>query len=295
MICQNCGAHNRESATQCRNCQQAFMPHVSGNKTTKTIFQTPLRQASEPNISTFDDEHSAHHSHDFSQAMDQEINDNTIPLYYQSAPFKQRVDIETVDTKIIERPSATKSRMLWSTVAFLSIVILAMIAFRFIPENQTGASLMYVEAEKIYQSGNYTASLVMFQQYLREYPEDDLAAMAKQRITEIKTRLQSIKNQQTMQLVMGLMSKAQKAFEQQHYLVPEDDNVIHYTSEVLKIAPSNSEAIDMRARIVKYYQDQAEKALKRRRFKTAGRYFENILKIIPDDQNTLRQLEKLNK
>jgi len=279
MVCQKCGAQNNNNAKHCINCQHALLPRTPNSQTTQTIFQAPLRQASEPNIST----------------LDQEIDDNTIPLYYQSAPFKQRVDIETVDTKIFEKSATNKRMILWSTIVLLSISMLAMIAFRFMPQNESGASMMYAEAEKIYRSGNYTASLVIFQQYLNEYPKDDLAVMARQRVSEIKTRMQTIKTQQTAQLIERPLKKAREAFAKKKYLTPAEDNVIIYTTEVLKIDPMNIEAMDMRASVVKFYQERAEKALKRRRFKTARRYYENILKIIPGDQNTLRQLEKLKK
>ena len=279
MVCQNCGAQNNIHAKQCITCKHALLSRTSGSQTAQTIFQTPLRQASEPNIST----------------IDQEIDDNTIPLYYQSAPFKQRVEIETVDTTTLEKSTSNRRMMLWSFAGLLTLSLLAMITMRFIPQNQSGASMMYAEAEKVYRSGNYTASLVIFQQYLREYPDDDLAVMAKQRIADIKTHMQTLKNQQTAQLIERPLNKARAAFAKKKFLTPVDDNVIVYTAKVLKIDPTNIEAMDMRASVVKFYQERAEKALKRRRNKTARRYFENILKIIPGDQNTLQQLEKLKK
>ncbi len=90
-----------------------------------------------------------------------------------------------------------------------------------------------------------------------------------------------------------LMEKAEKAFHQRQYLIPQDDNVIKYTTEILKQYPSHLGALELQAEVLDYYEEKAEQAIKNYRYEAAVRYFRNILRIDPNDDRIREKLASL--
>ena len=147
-----------------------------------------------------------------------------------------------------------------------------------------------------YNNEQFAEALFTFRQFLQEYPNDELAPIVQKRIGGISEELLRIeKDTGDQPKIDELLNKAELAFEEQHFTVPEEENVINYTAQILEADPAHSRALELQALVINYYQEKAAAAEKRRRYRTAINYYENVLLILPDDAKTLEKIANLKK
>lgn len=175
-----------------------------------------------------------------------------------------------------------------SAITLLAILAAGTLMLR--PDASANASALFAEAETQYNTRNYLASMEIYQKFTLQFPEDHLAPIAQNRIAEIKTLLAEAQRQKT-ERIAALLEDARAAFRKQRFLVPEDRNVITYTSEILQLNPTHAEALEMQALVMNYYEEKAEAAREKRHYNTAIQNYRNMLKILPNDQRTLKKLE----
>lgn len=274
MVCPKCGTQNSTEHTICRKCLHLLQPSPSATRTQHApIFQTPLRQAGEPNIKVRPDtenpgagENSADHPTGFYSR-------------YQTNP-----EINSGETAV-NKPARKTGLILG--ISSIVLLVAAAFAFVFSGKSSTGNdSDFFSAAEKVYNSGNYTQAMIAYQKFIVDFPESPLSPIARERITQIHTHIKSQEKQSLTPRIAALLESANIAFERKRYSLPETDNAVLYTSEILRLDPANSDALALQARIVAFYTEKAEDAARQRRYRTALSNYKIVNSILPGDQET---------
>lgn len=90
--------------------------------------------------------------------------------------------------------------------------------------------------------------------------------------------------------IEDLMVSAHQSYDKQQYLRPVNNNAILYISKVLELQEDHRPAIEMKSKIIEYYNDKAAIAIESSKYDLAIRNYENILQITPNDAITKRLL-----
>lgn len=285
MICQKCGALNNKNSWRCRSCFSLLRNEQQTETENQSRFkQADLLQGQEPNLTRVD-----HYD------IPGEGADRT--LHPQRDRSQSAANRQTEDAVIVDIPPATPSNgnrfwMLGSAgIAGVAVIVMALIFFG--RRDDSSVTEQYAQAEQLFQNQQFIAALPLYQEVIAEAPSGNLAALAKQRIAKINDGLTALSAAPTAteQHVAALLVKAEAAFEKESFLTPTDDNVVLYTDRILELDPTNSPALNLRAKVISFYEDKAESSLKRRRYSTAVRYYQNILKVVPGDSDYTAKLQ----
>ncbi len=165
-------------------------------------------------------------------------------------------------------------------------------------EEQT-AAILFSQAEQLFEDGKFSAALTSYQDFLHRYPDNDLIAIVETRIASLNTGLLeeeklAIYHSERANI---LMEKARLAFKHRQVIIPEDDNAMGYINEILEFDHDNAEALGLREEIIRHFKTEAEKSFSANHFKSARVYFDEILKLNPDDEYArggILAIEKLN-
>lgn len=294
MVCPKCGTINNYNELRCRSCYYLLSNSPVADRPVRTIFQTPLRQASEPILKTTGDVTHPPFDSDDTTAADELIDDTTAPNPSIELPFRKREDVEVVTPVLQSRQGLLTAKMVVFIGLAMVVIVACAAAFAyFSTARDARAHAMFAEAEKVFANGNYSTAQALYQQFIGHYPKNKLAVTARQRIDAIRKRFNEQKRQQQTRQIQVLMAQAQQAFAKQQFTVPEHDNVILHTGRILEIDPTHPEALVLQAKVVKYYQDRAEIAFKRRQYRSAQRYYSQILPILPSDAKALARLKEI--
>ncbi len=87
--------------------------------------------------------------------------------------------------------------------------------------------------------------------------------------------------------IAGYLERAEKRFAEQRLLSPEDDSAVYYYRQVLGLAPGHEQALAGLHRIATEYQNQANKAYRRRDFPGALAMIERGLQAEPESPELL--------
>jgi tetratricopeptide (TPR) repeat protein len=148
----------------------------------------------------------------------------------------------------------------------------------------------FEKAEALFAAQEFRKAKAQYELFALKYPLDSKIGIVKSRLEALEKLEQ--KEREKQQKIRQLMEKATLAFKQQHYLTPEDDNVILYLNQVLSLEPNFSMAQTLREQIVNKYFSLAETALAREDYDKAVTFFQNILQIMPGDQAILQQIDR---
>ncbi|RMI14389.1 MAG: hypothetical protein D6681_05300 [Calditrichaeota bacterium] len=298
MVCPKCGAFNNDNSWRCRHCyamlkeDQAVMGHD------KPGMQIPLRQPRPANLQAV---HSSVPENPSSRekgapAQTSRLSSSTASASPSSAPEpqpeKQPPSTATGGASIT---TGTRTGLWMGVVAVFLLLIGGVAAFLWLTPDDHQASALFAQAEEFYKEGNYHAALVAYRQFLEKFPDNALAIHARRKMEDIQEKLRQSEEAaiHRQEQVGILLEKARRAYRKQRFLFPRYDNVIKYTNEVLLLDPANGEALDLQARVVAYYEKQAERAAKRRQWRKAEEYYQNILEIVPNDTRYQEKLEEV--
>ncbi|MCB0316224.1 MAG: hypothetical protein KDH84_23730, partial [Calditrichaeota bacterium] len=289
IICPKCGTRNKDRSLSCRNCGLYFSVEERQGGPGE-IQQSPPKRIHQPNYLDIEN------PEDFDSGgrdrrpilLEDRIEQNLHGQRGNGSPAEQPYPYQ---------PSAagggSSNKLLWGILAVVILMAAGLGYYIFYqPGNETAttASAVFAMAEDFYNEANYLAALKLYQQFLQEYPNNALAPIAKNKISEINNDLVSMEEKQ--QRVGELLQSAQSAFEKEQFLVPDEGNAVGYLSEILLLDPTNTEALEMQEKIISYYDDQASDAVKRRRYDSALQSYEKILAIVPNDRYATEQIAR---
>ncbi|MCB9087904.1 MAG: hypothetical protein H6628_06305 [Calditrichae bacterium] len=290
MVCPKCGVSNNDHSWRCRSCYTILRESAVSTDYSDLIVQSPLRQAQQPNLTPVDTApapgRSSRHAGGYPSSDEEAVSSRT----GNGHPDPRSNGAAMGQNQPAETSSRRKPPLylVIATITLLAILAAGVLMLR--PGEGASASALFAEAETQYNSRNYLASMAIYQKFSLQFPEDHLAPIAHNRVAEIKTILAEAQRQKT-ERVASLLQDARSAFRKQRFLVPEGRNVITYTAEVLQLDPTNADALEMQALVINYYEEKAEAAREKRHYNTAIQNYRNMLKILPNDQKTLKKLE----
>lgn len=294
MTCRNCGAYNEGNRSYCQQCHSALPEALKTAQYTRTVIQTPLRQARPSDII------SANPAAFYAVGPGERPGKGTAftnhpaaegPLY--ATPAGNPAGISGPFSRSATQTASSPKRkvLVFSLIALAALLCAGMGLYLFLPERATHASFVFAEAEKTFNAQKYSAALLMYQQFIERFPGDYLVPLAQERISTIHRQVEAEK-QQKIERIETLLHKAREAFRKQRYLKPEDDNVLLHTSALLQLDPANSTALELQAAVVQFYQQKAEEAFRHGYYNTAIDHYENILRVMPNDSQTLEKISQ---
>ncbi len=292
MVCPKCGGINESKNWRCGNCQYVFREYIETREANWVDIQPSLKQPQQselttinsstvrPTPETVDITLSTQGTHNISQRQDS-ISDAISPINNVTAPSPHA---RAKEKKQISR------NLVYVVVAIFFLVVINIIIYQQFSGSESAE--LFAAAEKAFAAKDYPAAQVLYKQFLVAYPENDLAATAQVRMSEIRIDHNEMQ-QQRKKRIETLVMNAEAAFRETRLLVPAKNNVIAYTSEVLKIDPQHTRALELQSMVVEYYRSEAKEAKRKRHYNIAIKNYKKILRIIPNDKNTRRALDEL--
>lgn len=220
------------------------------------------------------------------QLKDYQVVDEEVSDYYEEyvAPAQQAA------------PSKPKSyKGIVAASLFIMAIISLVVAYFAVNQPVQSPTSLYSEAENYYDSQNYSEALNLYTEFAETYPNDPLIPMVNEKIAMI--------NQQTYPgetagddepaKIKELMLKANIAFQRQQYVKPKDDNVIAYTTAVMKIIPDYEPAVEMYNNVINHYEALAEESLQNGKYNEAIIYYQTILEIKPNDAELISKIHSI--
>jgi tetratricopeptide (TPR) repeat protein len=95
------------------------------------------------------------------------------------------------------------------------------------------------------------------------------------------------------QQIANLTQKAQAAFQQEHYMEPPQENALKFANDILTIDKNNKFAIDLKSSIADIYRNQADEHFKAEKWSEAGTEYDQLLKIVPNDEKALNRINQI--
>lgn len=295
MNCHHCGAANPVDSWRCQHCLTIL--YRRGSKLDSKVSTAPpdLKQAQRPTLTRFDITNAE-------DAVFEEVR--STPPQPQEAQGHSTLPPDppaTLDPAHSVAPNSEfrikaaenhRSTWLFTGVGLLILAAIAFVAFG--PSISEDPNKIFARAEQLYASGNYSEAITAYQRFIRRFPGNNLAEIAQDRITEIDNKLLYSRREQQQKITV-LVKNAQKAFQRKRYLLPAKDNVVLYTSDILRIYPSHPIALNLQSQVVGFYRDQAESHYNSRNYKSAIICYEKILRITPTDETTQKKLFALQR
>ncbi|MEL6822180.1 MAG: hypothetical protein AAFP70_10485 [Calditrichota bacterium] len=142
------------------------------------------------------------------------------------------------------------------------------------------------------QSAQQTANIppVIPQEVIEEPRNVAVSQTEETPVEETTTALSSGGSLSDRDSIEDLMVSAHQSFDKQQYLRPINNNAILYLGKVLELQEDHRPAIEMKSKIIEYYNDKAAIAIESSKYDLAIRNYENILQITPEDAITKRLL-----
>ena len=247
-------------------------PKTPRPASTNTAADNPFRESVEKDL------------HD--QLRDYREPDTEISDYYEdyTAPAPQAARSKPKGTKVIIGASLL-------VMALISMVV----AYFAINQQEPSPTTLYSEAESLYESQNYPEALQLYTQFAEAYPNDPLTPIVNEKINLLTRQTTESEVAQTddKTRIQELMLKANIALQKQQYVKPKNDNVIAYTSAVLRIDPAYQPAKDMFENVIGHFQALADESLRKGNHNEAIIYYQTILEIKPNDANIISKIHSI--
>jgi len=245
---------------------------ISPEDVTETYHDNPLRESVRKDL---DD-----------QLKDYQVVDEEVSEYFEeyAAPAQQAA------------PSKPKSyKGLVAASLFIMAIISLVVAYFAVNQPAQSPTSLYSEAESYYDSQNYSEALNLYTEFAETYPNDPLIPMVNEKIALINQQTfpgETVESDEPAK-IKDLMLKANIALQKQQYVKPKDDNVITYTTAVLKIVPDYQPAIEMYNNVISHYETLAEESLQNGRYNEAIIYYQTILEIKPNDAELISKIHSI--
>ena len=320
IICNKCGTSNEDHQVHCINCHYHF-PSRKPMPRTAQVIQSNIRQIPNSGIS-YPDNDSA-----IAEAYPQKNDDleDLIERNFQEQKKQQNgltaeAPEPSASPESSPTPQATVAqnyqsrkinhKFLWISASLAGLLIIGSALFfsmslekPIIPNNS-----LFAEAENLYLSGNYSGALSKFREFIDKHPDNALVELASFKIYEIG-KMQAVTvadnsqddpadienelKEKQLQLISSLMKKAKTAYLRKRYLKPEEDNAMFFVSQIQKLDPEHIGALEIQNHIVSFYREKAAAAFEENAYRTAYKYYQNILKIVPEDDHAKKQVNSI--
>ncbi len=183
-------------------------------------------------------------------------------------------------------------------LAVVGITLLACMGFVWYITDQNNQQMSrdaFAKAEDLFTQAKYSDALNAYEAFIVEYPQSELVPLADIKRAEIRGSLLAVEQEREAQQkrLPGLVDNAISAFQDKKYLTPEDDNAMIYIREILKIDPENKYINNMKSKIVSFYLGEAQKDVKRYRYRSATKNYERVLSIDPLNITAIEELGKI--
>lgn len=192
------------------------------------------------------------------------------------------------------RPAGINKGILVASITVI-VLIAAVVAYVTVKQSAPSPTSLYSRAESFYNTQNYAAALQLYRQFIEKYPDDPLIPLVNDKINTINQQSAAtlLDSTEGLPQFKELMLKANIAFQKEQYVRPEADNVIAYTTAILKMDPTYRPALELYNRVIAYYQTQAEAAMQKGRYNDAIGYYHTILEIKPNDAQIISKIHSI--
>lgn len=186
----------------------------------------------------------------------------------------------------------SKNGKRWKIVALMVFIFSISIGIYYINKTKDSPVSLYTKAESNYNAQNYSEALVLYTQFTQKYPHDSLIPAVNEKINIINQQTANSKSKKDndQRMIKELMLKANVAFQKKQYVKPQDDNVIAYTTAVLRIDAAYQPAKDMFNNVITHYETLAEESIQKGKYNEAIIYYQIILKIKPNDADVISKI-----
>lgn len=325
IICNKCGTPNEDNQVHCLNCHFQFpqRPHL---KNTAQVIQSNVRQIPNSGISYPDNDSVIAEAYpenesgledliekNFQQQRHHQVDSATEAPVYATAPTPNQASNASVAPD--SGAAAGSSKLIWIAAVVALLLISGVSLFMFMSSDQPliPNSSLFAEAENLYHAGNFAVAITKYQEFVEKHPDNALVELASAKITELN-KMQLIMNETTspapaavaaavtkepglseadQREITSLMKKAKTAYLRKRYLSPAEESAIFFLTQVLTMDPENESAKEMKGNILSFYREKADAAFDDRIYKTAYKYYQNILKISPKDRQALANVNKI--
>jgi TonB family protein len=283
MICSNCGANLKPQDLSCPFCGYTSDNLAEENSNHKTESTPPRVPKGEKELSLKD----------------------LIEKNLQNPQTLSETVVQS-EKKIVEKPKSkidqnagTKTKTFEKTVNrkpfFISLAVIIVLAvitisvnFYLKSETVESGEAIFMQAEQLFNSEDYKEALRLYENFVENSPNNPNVSIAKNRIKILKKTIFSGDNlndeANRKKTIQSLMKKAEEAYQKGHYLYPTDINTIYYVNQILEFDPDYSPILFYRDKIIAFYTRRARQAIEAKEYSTAVGHYENILKILPEDQ-----------
>ncbi|GEM_PF-5481433 len=306
MLCPKCGAINLDERWRCWSCQAELQNNASSSKGNKSSGEPhmpnePLQIPDEPSRFLFDDspptppnqKEKPKNSFTLQDLIEKNLQNN-IPDNHKDV----EADRFSIGFRTNHDPGNYRKN--WRRIFLAGFILLVIVLVVFLTLNRatkSSATELYSRAEEALTFSKYQKATELYEKLIHQYPGDVLTPVARKRLKEIQDDLAFLETHGVTrsEYIQQLLGKAERAFQRQRFTVPPKDNVLYYTREILHFDPANSRALELQASMIQYYENKAAEALKKRRYRTARRFYQRILLINPNDTQTQAKLARLQK
>lgn len=283
MICSNCGANLKPQDSSCPFCGYTSDNLAEQNPKPKSQ-SVPSRNPKEKKEFSLKDliEKNLQNPQPTSETAAQTEKKNVkIP--------KLRIDRHSeAKAESFDRVVNRKPLIISLAVVIVLAVITVSVNLFLKSETVESGEAIFMQAEQFFNSEDYKEALKLYENFVKISPNNPNLAIAKNRIKILRKTVfveDSLNIEaDRKQTIKDLMRKAEEAYQKGHYLYPTDINTIYFVNKILEIDPEYSPVLFYRDKIIAYYTRRARQAIEEKEYPTAVGYYENILKIIPDDQ-----------
>ena len=320
IICNKCGTPNEDHQVHCINCHYRFPARHQTIRTSQVI-QSNVRQIPNSGISYPDNDSVIAKTYpEKNEDLEDLIERNFQEQKRQQNDLIVEAPTLSASPRPSTRPNATvvqdyqspkaNNKLLWISASVAGLLIIGSALFFSMSSEKPiiPNSSLFAEAENLYQSGNYSVALSTFQEFIDKHPDNALVELASFKIGEI-SKMQAVIGtdysqddsdevvnelaEKQHQQIPGLMKKAKTAYLRKRYLMPEGENAIFFVSQIQNLEPEHSGALEIQNNIISFYRQKADAAFEDKAYQTAYKYYQNILKILPEDNHAKNQVDRI--
>jgi len=190
-------------------------------------------------------------------------------------------------------PASSGSAGGWmvALLAALVVILLAAGFYVFNQRNNTPTSL-YSQAESLYTEQDLSGAMERYQEFVKRFPDNPLVPIVQTKIKQIRQEVRASNGEMDEEIKI-IMLAANAAFEKEDYISPKDNNALAHAQKVLDISPNYGPALDLKSKIIRYCEDEANEALRAKDYNTALSYYQTMSEIMPKNTSILEKIREV--
>ena len=191
------------------------------------------------------------------------------------------------------QPKETSGSSMWMIIG-IALVVIAVAGYFFLgtaEEPALNPTSLYAEAETRLTENDIAGALESYRLFVQNFPRNPLAPIVQDKITMLEDKVAALPVQEvvTNPDVQDKLKLADDSIDKEQYIFPENDNALFYATEVLKTEPLNGKALEIKTRVIRFVEEEADAAIKAGQYNLALSYYQTMSEMMPND---LELLEK---